>query len=681
MIDGIPILTQSGDLSTGSAKGPQLNPLATISPGDIASIEVLKDASAAAIYGARAANGVVLITTKRGVSGQSKVDFNMYQGVQEVRNPYQLLNGAQFAHFVNEASYYAGQGRVYSDPESFGEGTDWQDEIFQRAPMSNYDLSFSGGNEKLQYAISGGYFDQDGIIFGSEFQRYNFRANVDAKINERLSFSNNLMISHTRSERVQTDDNAAFDGGTITGVFSFSPLVPVRDAEGNYITKNYEVDDNGALIDGTQVDAQGNTIGERTLNTAANPLLTIAESPSRSHISRMIENLTGTLKIIDGLHLKVSLGLDYASSRDDQFTPKASRPGGESFATSGATTALTLLNENTLNFEKSWNKHRITAVGGFSAQKTNLSNIQISAIEISNDQFGYNNYSVARGASLATDFSDFTFLSVLGRVNYVFDDKYLLTLTGRSDGSSKFGINNKWGFFPSASFAWRLTEEKWIKNLNLFESLKLRLGYGVIGNESIGPYLSQALLVPVDLAFNDQLTIGFEPFLFPNSDLRWESTAQWNIGLDASFAKGRLELVADVYQKNTYDLLLTTDVPLYTGFANVFGNVGDLQNRGVEFAFTSYNFVGEFKWNTAFNIAFNQNKVTNLAGRDEIPNSGAGLFGVQSWALLKEGEAVGKFYGLLTDGIVQLGEEVGKCPSLFRTASPAAGRSQISGPQ
>jgi len=657
VIDGIPILTQSGDLTTGAAKGPQLNPLSTINPNDIASIEVLKDASAAAIYGARAANGVVLITTKRGVAGQATIDFSMYQGWQQVRSQYELLNGSQFAHFVNEASFYAGNGRVYDDPNVFGEGTDWQDEIFQIAPISNYELSFTGGSEKVQYAVSGAFFDQDGIIVGSEFNRYNFRANVDAEVNKRIKISNSLMVSHTRSEKVQTDDNAAFDGGTITSVFGFSPQVPTRDANGNYTTKNYLVDNNGQLIDGSQVDAQGQSIQERTLNTLTNPLLKIAASPSESKISRLINNLTTTVNIREGLDLKISLGVDFTTSRDDQFTPRASRSGGESFATSGSSSSLTLLSETTLNVNQEFGKHRISAVGGFSAQNTRISSLSVQAIEIENDQFGFNNYAASRGASLSSNFPDFAFLSGLARVNYGYNDRYLITLTGRADGSSKFGDQSKWGFFPSASFAWRLTEEEFVKNLNLFESLKLRMSYGVIGNESIGPYLSQALLIPVDLVFNDQLTIGFQPFLFPNSDLRWESTEQTNIGLDATFGQGRLAITADYYKKSTFDLLLTTDVPLYTGFTDVFGNVGDLENEGVEFAFTSYNFVKKFKWNTTFNISFNRNIVTNLAGRDNIPNSGAGLFGIESWALLKEGEAVGKFYGLLTDGIFQIGED------------------------
>lgn len=662
VIDGIPILTSSSDLSTGASKGPQLNPLSTINPNDIVSIEILKDASAAAIYGARAANGVVLITTRRGTEGISRINFNAYTGWQEVRNRYTMLNASQFAHFVNEANFYGGNGRVYDNPESFGVGTDWQEEIFQVAPQSSYDLSFSGGTKNLQYAVSGGYYDQEGVIVSSDFKRYNLRANIDGQIGSRLRISNSLMASHTRSSRVDTDDNAAFDGGMITGALGFNPILPLRDADGNYTSRNYEVDNAGNPIDGTQIDAAGNTIPEQTINTLANPVLKILGSPSESKISRIINNLSFTYSLGEGLDLKVSLGADFASSRDDQFTPKATRSGGESFASSGTVSTLTLLNENTLTFKKTYGKHAINAVGGFSSQRTDINSLNISAIDFNNDLFGYNNYDIARGADISTNFSEFVFFSYLARVNYIYNEKYLFTLTGRADGSSKFGENNKWGYFPSASIAWRLSEEPFIQNLGLFNSLKFRASYGIIGNESIGPFLSQALLVPIQLAFNDQLALGFEPFIFPNSDLRWESTEQINIGLDASLFEDRLSITADFYTKNTFDLLLTTDVPFYTGFANVFSNVGDLKNEGFEFAFTSYNFVKEFQWTSSFNIAFNENTITNLAGRNNIPNSGAGLFGIQSWALLTEGEAVGRFYGLLTDGIFQIGENVEGTP-------------------
>jgi TonB-linked SusC/RagA family outer membrane protein len=656
VIDGIPILTQAGDISTGAAKGNLQNPLSTINPNDIASIEILKDASAAAIYGARAANGVILITTKRGEAGKSTVDLSIYRGWQEIRNPYELLNAAQYATFVNEASYYSGNGRVYTNPDAFGEGTDWQSEIFNVAPMSNYEISFTGGGDNLQYAVSGGFYDQDGIITGSNFKRYNFRANLDGQVSKKLKISNSFMGSYSDSDKVATDDNAAFDGGTITAALGFSPLVPVRDEAGNLIQKNYEVDDNGELIDGSQIDDQGKNITEKTISTFANPLLKLLASPSESKITRIINNLSGTFSLTDHLNIKVSFGLDFSSSRGDQFTPRFTRSGGESFASSGSTTSTTLLNENTINFNRTFGDHQISAVAGVTAQQTKLSAINISAIDIKNDQLGFYNYAIARGADLGTSFSDFTFLSGLARFSYSYQNKYLVTVTGRADGSSKFGANNKWGFFPSASLGWVISEEDFLRDNALFDFLKVRLSYGVIGNESIGPYLSQALLIPVDLSFDDILTIGFEPFFFPNSDLRWESTEQYNAGLDITFSEGRLTFTADYYLKNTFDLLLSTDVPYYSGFSNVFSNVGDLKNEGIEFSFSSRNFTGAFQWNSDFNIAWNRNTITNLAGRDNIPNN-ANLFGIESWSLLTEGEAVGRFYGLQTDGIFQIGED------------------------
>ena len=670
VIDGIPILTQASDITSGAAAGTEINPLSTINPNDIVSMEVLKDASAAAIYGARAANGVILITTRRGQAGESNIDFSMFYGWQQVRNPYKLLNASQFAHFINEAEFNAGNSRVYDDPQSFGEGTDWQDEIFRSAPMANYELSFSGGSENVQYALSGSFYDQDGVIKGSDFRRYNFRANLDGKLHSRIKVSNSLMYSHTRSNRIQTDDNAAFDGGIVTAALGFNPMLPTRDENGDLIPRNYAIDNDGNVIDGTTVDEDGNVIPEQTLNTFANPLLKILESPSETKITRIIDNFALTYNILEGFDLKVTLGADFTTSREDQFTPEASRPAGESFANSASTSTITFLNENTLNYKRTFgDKHSLDIVGGFTAQQTRISRIGVSAIDFNTDLFGYYNYAIARGADVQTNYPDFTFLSWLGRVNYILSDKYLFTVTGRADGSSKFGSNNKWGFFPSGSFAWRLAQEDFIEDLDVFSDLKFRVSYGIVGNESIGPYLSQALLVPLDVSFDNNLTIGFEPFLFPNSDLRWESTSQFNIGLDAGFWDGRLAVTMDFYQKNTKDLLLTTDVPFYTGFPNVFSNVGDLRNTGFEFTVASYNFVREFKWNTDFNMSFNRNEVTNLAGRNNIPNSGADLFGVESWALLTEGEAVGRFYGLLTDGIFQIGDDPESTPNF--TGAPS----------
>ena len=324
-------------------------------------------------------------------------------------------------------------------------------------------------------------------------------------------------------------------------------------------------------------------------------------------------NLTTTIDLIDHLNFKISLGGDFTSSRSDQFTPASTRAGGETFATSATGTTISLLNENTLNYQNTFGDHNITGVVGFSAQKTRIKQINISATNFTYDQFGFDNYEIAEGVSLGTNFAEFSFLSGLGRINYSYKNKYLFTVTGRADGSSKFGENNKWGVFPSASLAWVASEEQFIQELNLIEFLKFRLSYGVIGNESIGPYLSQAILIPIDLAFNDVLTIGFEPFLFPNSNLKWESTSQLNFGFDASFKEGRLSITGDYYKKNTFDLLLTTDVPLYTGFPSVFSNVGNLENEGVEFSITARPSLGTIGWNSAFNISFNKNKVTSLA--------------------------------------------------------------------
>lgn len=654
VIDGIPILSASGDATTGQAKGNQLNPLATINTNDIVSMEVLKDASAAAIYGARGANGVILITTKRGKAGKAKVNFSTYKGVQVVTNQYELLNASQFAFFVNEASFNAGNGRVYTDPTQFGEGTDWQEEVFQSAPIANYDLSVSGGSEKFTYSLSGNYFEQEGVIVGSDFKRYSSRINVDAKINSNFKIQNTLLASHVRSRKVQTDDDAAFDGGAVTAALSYNPMLPLRFASGSFVDRNYRVADDGSIII--------NDSNNQPLNTAANPILKNLGSPSSSKLTRIIENLAGTLTIAKDFELRVSGGVDFSTSREDDFTPSATRSGGDAFGLAGSSSSLTLLNENTLKYTKAVGVHDFDAVVGFTAQKTNISNLLAQAIRFDTELLGFHDLSLAEGVELNNGQSEFTFLSFLGRVNYVLKDKYLVTLTARRDGSSKFGANNKWGFFPSASVAWRISDEPIVDALNIFQDFKLRVGYGIVGNESIGPYLSLSPLIPVETSFNEVLVFGFEPFFLPNADLKWESTEQLNIGADISVLEGRVNLTTDYYIKKTSDLLLSTQVPLYTGFGSVLGNVGDLENKGFELSISTNNFVEEFKWNTSLNFSTNKNTILNLADRDSIPNA-SNLFGKGTWALLVEGQEVGTFYGYVADGIVQIGDNIESTPA------------------
>ena len=653
VIDGVPILSSVQDITTGSSKGDQMNPLSTINPNDIVSMEVLKDASAAAIYGARGANGVIIITTKRGKLGAPKLELATYQGWQEVRDPYELLSATQFAHFVNESSFNGGLGRIYSNPNSFGEGTDWQDAIFQRAAVSSYDMTLTGGSEKVTYGASGSYFQQEGIIVGSDFKRYSTRVNVDAQITRKLKFQNTLLASHVRSMKVMTDDNSAFDGGSITAALSFNPMLPIKFENGNYVDKNYQVSDEGAII---LADSK-----LQPLNGNANPLLKNLGSPSEDRLSRVVENMSVTLQVSENLMAKVSLGVDFSTSREDQFTPSLSRSGGDAFGSSGTNSNLTRLNENTLSYSNKFGIHDLDAVIGYTAQKSELSRMTTNAIRFDNEMLGYYDLSLGEGVSLNSNQSEYTFLSFLGRVNYILMDKYLFTITARRDGSSKFGANEKWGFFPSGSLAWRISDENFIQALHFFDDFKLRIGYGVVGNESIGPYTSLSPLINNVTSFSESLAFGYEPFFLSNADLKWESTSQLNIGLDLSFFDARVNITTDVYSKRTTDLLLTTLVPLYTGFGSVLGNLGDLKNEGFEFSVTSNNLVKKFKWNTSFNFSANKNTILSLGDRDSIPNS-AGPFTNESWAILVEGQEVGTFYGYEFDGIVQLDDNLDAIP-------------------
>jgi TonB-linked SusC/RagA family outer membrane protein len=637
VIDGIPIYNDNGN------SGASLNGLSSIDPGDIASIEILKDASATAIYGSRGANGVVLITTKRGKSGQSNINFEMYQGIQNVRRKYPLLNATEFGKLVNDANTNVGSSPVYTQQQidALGVGTDWQDEIFRTAPISNYYLSANGGDEKTQYAISGSYFKQDGIVLNSDFDRASFRLNLDRKLTSKLKVGNSLTFSHSVSNRSSTDGFLGTPGQLISNTLQISPTVPVYNPDGSYTLQNIS---GGQLTD--------------------NPLALAKDSKNLINVNRVLGNVYGEYDIIPGLKLKVLVGVDGVFQKGSNYLPKSVLSGFQQggLASISNTQSITWLNENTLTYDKEYNYiHHITVLAGYTQQAGRTEYNYAASRNFINDNLGYNNLGAGSVAlSPISDVGTWGLTSYLGRINYGYKDKYLLTLTGRIDGSSRFGINNRYGFFPSGAAAWRLNKEDFINNLHIFSQLKLRASYGLTGNqEGIGNYPSLALLSVQNYVLGNAISSGVGPSQISNPDLKWESTAQTDVGLDMSFFENRLSVTVDAYLKRTKDLLLNIIIPGTSGYSNALKNIGKVENKGIELGINSQNIVSAFNWTTDFNIAFNKNTVLNIGGVSQIfAGQTANIAQNVSSGIIKVGEPLGSFYGYVTDGVFQTTDDI-----------------------
>jgi TonB-linked SusC/RagA family outer membrane protein len=630
VIDGM-LVTDNG---FGLDKAPTSG-LSLVNPSDIESIEILKDASASAIYGSRGANGVVLITTKHGKSGQGSISFDAYYGFQDISKKLDVLNAAQYANLVNEANINSNKTPEYVNPKNLGKGTDWQNALYRTAPISNYQLSFSGGSDKTQYAISGGYFNQDGIIINSGFKRYSFRTNIESKVNSWMSAGANLNVSRVQTKGVVTNQGYA----VTSAAFMFNPALPIYDP--------------------TQV--LGYTF-ENDKRQLINPIADALESDYVSVNNRILGNTFVKFELAKELELKTSFGIDASYINDNSFAPnylKRTLASKGELAVVNAQ-ALDWLSETTLSYGKVINsKHDIKALVGYTMEKYVNESTTNLAFDFPDDRLRYHDIGAALNPQRPSSAElSYSLVSWLGRVNYTFDKKYLLTLTGRVDGSSKFAEGNKFGFFPSAALAWRVSDEAFLQSVKSINDLKLRVSYGVIGNQSIAPYQSLSLINRYgEGVFNrNEPYFGREPASYSNKDLKWESTAQFDLGVDLTAFDNRVNFTADVYDKKTYDLLLYNPIPYTSGFNQTLLNVGNIQNRGFELSVNTTNTTGELKWNTAVNFSRNVNKVTKLNSNNDNINLG--------YSLIQVGQPIGAFYGLIFEGIFQTDEEAANSPVL-----------------
>ncbi len=618
VIDGVP--TSSG--------------LNQINSDDVETIQILKDASATAIYGARGANGVIIITTRNGSSGKGQINFNAFYGVQEATGMVDVLNAGEFAALHNDMMLNGGMelNPANADPEALGEGTDWLGALFRTAPMQNYSLSYSGGSDKTSYYVSGNYFDQQGIVDNTGFKRISFKFNSQSQVTDRVKFGNMITLNH---------DNKYSGSYNILNTLRALPTQAIYNPDGTFAGPEERPAWDGDIT---------NPIGQAE----------IIENSTLGY--NLIGSIYTEIEIIEGLVFRTTGGLQTNFWQDRTWSPKYDwkpTPQEQSYLGQSSYTSITWNWDNTLTYQASFNDvHRLTVLAGTSAQENNYSFIDGSIQEFASDLTQQLDNGLSQ-KEVGGNGSAWALMSYMGRANYAYRDKYLVTATIRRDGSSRFGTNNKWGTFPSGSVAWRISEEDFFQGVGFIDYLKVRAGYGVTGNQQIGNYSFASALTTIKYNFNNNPVNAVVPYIMPNPNVQWESQKQFNIGFDATLLSQVINLTVDLYHKNTEDMLVPMSVPILTGYSDVYVpyiNAGEVVNKGIEITVTSHNFKGSFNWDTDFNISINRNEVTSLNDTIPLPRGSVGFN--QNLARIEPGYPVDVFYGFVTDGLFQDQEEV-----------------------
>lgn len=605
----------------------------SINPNDIESMDILKDASATAIYGSRGANGVVLITTKSGKAGKTKIGFDTYYGVQEVGKTMDLLNAKEFALLANERASNDNVPAYFTQTQidGFGEGTNWQNELFRKAAIQNHGLTISGGSENTQFSVSANYFNQQGIIKSSGYERGTVRANLNQKIGSKIRLIYNTILSATGQSSLNVNNGQK--GGTVmSGILVAPPTISPYDNGGNFsnvIPYNFSP------------------------NELENPLANATARKDKINGKYVLAGLAFTYEPVKGLLLKSSFGVESDNSRRDIYSPSVLRATSTGSATVSFAEKLNILNENTVTYNKKFGDHNLNFLGGVTYQSEKLKTVSTSSVGFSTDLLTTNALQSGNTPGIPTSaLSKWQLASYLGRVNYSFNSKYLLTASLRTDGSSRFGNNNKWGYFPSAAFAWRAIDETFLKDVNFLSDLKVRLSWGQTGSTAVLPYQTLLTLSPVQTIFNNQIAIGFLPgTTLASPDLKWESTAATDIGLDLGILGNRLTFTADYYKKNTKDLLATVPLQTSSGFLNTVRNIGEIENKGFELGLNATLIDTKFKWNVNVNFSRNRNKVINLANGSDVFGVTIGQPLAVAVNLVRVGLPVGVFYGYLENGL------------------------------
>ena len=659
VIDGFPIENDIEGSSVGDggrSRTTPPNPLSTLNPSDIESISILKDVSSTAIYGARGANGVVIITTKQGRGSRPQFTFDYYTGYQNVAKKYPLLNTEEYIAYANAYTENSSAAYTAFDPDEIaairasGIDTDWQDQIFRTAGVQNFQMSVRGATNNAtptRYAISGGLFDQEGIVVGSGIRRLSTRVNLNQSMGSRFEFGGSLSAARATSKSVPTSGQQNAGAGAISAAIQYVPILPVKREDGTYSYLNTDLNEYDSRLDGAPTP---------------NPVSLAREVLDSLSDTRLLANVFGQFEVIDGLEFRSSFGTDYADRWRYTYYPRTTLRGeqsnGEAIRASSSTTSW--LNENTLTYSREFNEnHRLNAVAGYTRQATDVIGDRMENTQFVSDITGYNDIGAGTqegGPGISSRKSRQTLVSYLARVNYALFDRYLFTGTFRQDGSSRFAAGKKWGNFPSAAFAWRASSEPWMQNVGYIDELKFRVSYGVVGNPSIRPYNSLARLNDQGYSFGGVQVPGYYVTAIGNPALTWESTRGVDYGVDVEFLD-RFAITADYYRKRTTDLLLEVNLDPLTGFRSALANRGAVDNAGFELSLNTRIFEPEarrgFGWRANLNYATNRNEVVSLGGPSEIEaqliTTDYNLPGTK----IRVGQPVGVFYGFRSLGVIR----------------------------
>ena len=638
VIDGMPI---GGSNLSISGSGDNISGLSVINPNDIESIEVLKDAAAAAIYGARAANGVILITTKRGHDGVAKVNYNGYVGMQQLWKKPEFLDATEFATLANELFANSGMepNPEFVNPSALGKGTDWIDAIFRTALTHNHDLSISGGSKNTQASLSLGFLDQDGTMIETWYKRYTGRLTVDLKVNEHLKFGSTLAFAYTQAKGQRNNEMRL-------GIFNLA----------QQMYPNLGIND---VIDGSTA---------YYTSQADNPVLRAKTMDNRMQNMRVYGNAFGEIEFFKGLRFRTSIGFDMFSTKNTSWQPKVERGhyrNLQATLTDADNRGMNWLIENTLSYSGIFGDHRVNAVIGQTAQKNMADNLSSTGKEFINEAIQVINGSKSSERTSTGSKSEYTLASYLGRINYSFQDRYLFSASLRRDGSSNFGSQHKWGYFPSFSVGWNISEESFMEKADFLHSLKIRASWGQLGNDNIGSFGYFSTVRIGNNADNyilgsaQELAVGASILRPGNPDLKWEASEQLNFGIDASILNGRITANVDYYIKKTKDMLVSLPVSYEAGFQTAPSiNGGTIENKGFEFVLGYNGSVGNFSWNVSGNLSTLSNKVASLGVGLPITGSSVSNYISLPATYTEVGEEVGYFRGYIVEGIYQTDEDV-----------------------
>ena len=604
-----------------------------INMSDVESINILKDASSTAIYGSRGANGVVMITTKRGAKG-GILNFDTFTGIQSVSNMIKVLDASQYAQLNNEMLANGGltPNPEFANPSSLGAGTNWLAALFNPSILSSYSLSYGDRSEKSNLYVSTSYFNQKGVVLNTNYDRYIVQINGDTKLKSFLKIGNSVKLQHDIKK------NGSYD---IKGTILSLPTRPIYDTNGNWAGPG-----SNPLLYG-DID---NPIGKAT----------IVENSTKGY--NIQGNIYAEAEIIKDLKFKSLGGIETNIWYNRTWSPKYSwgvKSQENSYLFEGSNRSITLLWDNTLTYDKTIGKHHINAVVGSSAQNNKYNYLSASVQKFASDNTQQIDNGILQPVQHGNA-SEWAIMSYLGRVNYNFANKYYVTATIRRDGSSRFGMDNRWGWFPSAALAWRISNENFLKNSNVINNLKLRLGYGITGNQEIGNYSFSSSYNTYLYNFNNSYVSAVLPTVLPNPNVKWEGQEQYNAGFDLDLFNNRISLIVDGYVKNTNDMLVPMSVPVTSGYSDVYVpsiNAGKIQNKGFEVTLSTKNIIkNDFKWSSDAVFSYNKNNVENINSDTPIITASGGFN--SAIGLIKAGYPVNVFYGYITDGIFQNQDEV-----------------------